>query len=262
MCKIISLSLLTVSLVISSFSFAGDYHSKVVYVYDVSSEKELISINADVQRPIVSLTKLVTAMVSVDENKLTTEAKVTAKDAKNAMYKKQLLGSNLPVGVTLTRKQHLKLALMASQNRSASVLAHSNDSKFIRKMNDKLKAIGTKAVVHESTGLNHNNVATAKELYLITRYVYNNYPLINELSVLPNLTVYYDNKSYRFKTTNAIVLDRSLGIKLQKTGYTRIAGFCSVTVHVIKDRTLIIVLMGAPTPVARAADVRLILKSA
>ncbi len=73
-------------------------------------------------QPIASITKLMTAMVILDSD-LDLQEKITiTKDDRDLI---QLTGSRLKYGATLTRKEMLQLALMASENRAANALART-----------------------------------------------------------------------------------------------------------------------------------------
>jgi hypothetical protein len=72
--------------------------------------------------PIASITKLMTAMVVLDSG-LPLEEPITIEAADVDTLKGTR--SRLKVGMTLTRRELLKLALMASENRAAAALART-----------------------------------------------------------------------------------------------------------------------------------------
>ena len=78
--------------------------------------------NTDAVMPIASITKLMTAMVVLDSG-LPLDEEVTIESADVDVLKGTR--SRLKVGVMLTRRELLKLALMASENRAAAALARS-----------------------------------------------------------------------------------------------------------------------------------------
>src|SRR5215831_5457734 len=76
--------------------------------------------NTDAVMPIASITKLMTAMVVLDSG-LPLEEEIAIGQADVDVLKGTR--SRLKVGVVLTRRELLKLALMASENRAAAALA-------------------------------------------------------------------------------------------------------------------------------------------
>ena len=76
--------------------------------------------------------------------------------------------SRLSMGVELPRREMLRLALMASENRAASALARhfpGGSDAFIAATNAKAASLGmTRSHFDDSTGLSPSNVSTARDL--------------------------------------------------------------------------------------------------
>ena len=133
---------------------------------------------ADEVTPIVSLTKLMTAMVTLDAGLPLDEP--VAVDVGDLDYIKGTR-SRLGMGVELPRREMLRLALMASENRASSALARhypGGTAAFVAAMNDKAVALGMRRTrFADATGLSADNVSTANDLARMVAAA-SQYPLI------------------------------------------------------------------------------------
>lgn len=227
--------------------------STAVLVQDQSSGEVLFERNSDAVVPIASITKLMTAMVSLDSKPALDEVlDVSDEDVD------QLKGtrSRLSVGTRLTREEMLHLALMSSENRAASALARSypgGRAAFIAAMNKKAKELGmANTRFADSTGLDSDNVSTAHDLVKLVQAGFQ-YPLIRQITTTPS----YDLKRgtvLKYKNTNPLFKDRNWQIGLSKTGYIKPAGHCLVMQTEVVEKPLIIVLLDAPGKGTVSAD--------
>ena len=82
-------------------------------------------------------------------------------------------GSRLSIGTTLTRGELLHLSLMSSENRATHALGRTYPggmSAFVAAMNAKAQSLGmTSSRFYEPTGLNFQNVSTARDLNRMVR---------------------------------------------------------------------------------------------
>ena len=91
-----------------------------VLVLDAAEDRQIYAKAADEVTPIASVTKLMTAMVVLDAQQSLDETLDI--DMGDFDYLKGSR-SRLRMGVTLSRDEMLRLALMASENRAASALS-------------------------------------------------------------------------------------------------------------------------------------------
>lgn len=236
----------------SSFELA----STSALVIDLANGRELYASNADIQVPIASITKLMTAMVTLDANlPMEEEIPVIIRDTKEL----QGVFSRVKVGSVQTRWQLLQLALMSSENRAASALAHNypgGHAAFVRAMNQKARELGMRqSRFVEPTGLSERNVSSARDLVLMLLGAYQ-YPLIRELSTTPNRSVQFRNPVYSqsFGNTNPLVRDAEWQIQLSKTGFTDEAGHCLVMLARLAGRPTAVVLLDSFGKQTRVAD--------
>jgi D-alanyl-D-alanine endopeptidase (penicillin-binding protein 7) len=218
--------------------------------------------NAYTTASIASLTKIMTAMVVLDsEINLNEEVKITKAD----MDRIKRTGSRIPLGARLTRYELLKFALMASDNRAASALSRSyptGQKGFIDAMNVKAKQLGMfNTVFADPTGLNKNNVSTARDLVRMVQAAYQ-YPDIRNLTTQPKGEVNYGKRNYKigFVNTNRLVRKGDWEIGLSKTGFIREAGRCLVMQAMVKDEPVIMVFLDSYGKLTRFADAKRVKK--
>src|SRR6266481_403812 len=230
-------------------------HSNISLIYDEQSEQPLYDKNAGVVTPIASITKLMTAMIVLDAG-LPLDEQVSVDAADQDTLKGT--HSRLRVGMTFTRSELLKLALMASENRAASALARSypgGTAAAILAMNDKARELGmldTRFL--DPTGLSSNNVSTAQDLVKMVAAA-QNYPLIHQYTTTASHSVDgLRGRALRFTNTNPLVRSSAWNIGVSKTGYINEAGRCLVMEATINQRSVIIVLLDSWGKLTRVGD--------
>lgn len=230
--------------------------SASVFVTDPSNGKVLYEKNANAIVPIASITKLMTAMVVLDAKlKMSEKLTVTKKDIDT--LKKS--GSRLKVGTKLSRKNMLRLALMASENRAASALSRhypGGSKAFVAAMNKKARELGLKKThFKESTGLNWANVSNAHDLARMVTAAHK-YKLIRKFTTTAKYTLTINRKKETFRNTNKLVRKSDWDISLSKTGYIKEAGRCLVMQAKVAKKPTIIVLLDSQGTLTRIADAK------
>jgi D-alanyl-D-alanine endopeptidase (penicillin-binding protein 7) len=208
--------------------------------------------------PIASLTKLMTAMVILDAGLVLDDPITIMRDD---LDKLKGSGSRLRVGVTLSRGEMLRLALMASENRAAAALARAypgGTAVFVEAMNQKAKQIGMRDTHYvDATGLHSRNVSTAVDLALLVNAGYR-YPLIRDYSTAESVSIPLrggrTSRAVKFRNSNGLIRSGQWEIGLQKTGYIREAGRCLAMQARISDKHVIIVLLDSVGRHTRIAD--------
>lgn len=230
-------------------------------VFDADAEVSLFEKNSDVQAPIASITKLMTAMVILDGGQSLDEMLTIRKverDSNNNGYSRMRIGSRL------SRGDLLRIMLMASENLAASNLAvhyPGGFSAFVTAMNAKAQELGmTNTQFADASGLSVNNLSTAADLVkMVTAATH--YETIREFSTTTGYTAHFDNPRYnlRYGNTNRLVHRNSWDIQLSKTGYLNEAGRCLVMVTEVDGRDIVMVLLdsfGKLTPIGDAGRVK------
>ncbi len=240
--------------------------SHIALIFDEQTQLPIYNKNSDTVVPIASITKLMTAMVMLDAQLPMNEPVSVTGDDLNKIRRAK---SKLRVGMTLTRSEMLKLALMASENRAALALARSYPGgpvAMVAAMNTKAKALGMQSTkFFDPTGLDSDNVSTAQDLVKMVAAA-RNYALIHQYTTSTSHSVEgLRGRTMRFNNTNPLVRNASWNIGVSKTGYISEAGQCLVMEAKINQRPVIIVLLdswGKRTRVGDANRVRKWMESA
>ena len=236
--------------------------SSSAMVVDAATGRLLFSKNASDTKPIASITKLMTAMVSLDANPSMDEVlQITEADVDHLKQ----TSSRLPIGTRLTRYEMLRLALMSSENRASSALARNypgGKTAFITAMNSKATKLGmAHSQFEDSTGLTPHNIATAEDLVKMVQAA-SQYSLIHEFTTTPGREVALRPHStpLQYKNSNVLIREPSdWDIKVSKTGYTQEAGRCLVMMATVAQRPAVMVFLeseGKLSPVGDANRIK------
>lgn len=186
--------------------------------------------NSEITQPIASITKLMTALVFLDNNPgWETSYTIDADDKVEGGI------LNLFPGEEVKIKDLFYTSLIASDNGATLALVHASgleEEEFVKKMNEKTLALGLrKTSFVDPVGLSDNNVSNAREVALLAK----------EALAQPEIKQATRSKEYRFKTlqgktkviesTDYLLFDsenNAFEVLGGKTGYTDRAGYCFV----------------------------------
>lgn len=234
--------------------FGPALHSNVAFVMDQNTGQVLVNKNGNFVSPIASITKLMTAVITMDAN-LPMDEMITITDEDVDRLKGSR--SRLTVGTTLSRQELLHLALMSSENRAAHALGRTYPGGLqaaIRAMNDRALMLGMRNTQYvEPTGLSSANRSSARDLALLVRAAYR-YPLIRNYTTHPGATFPVQGQMLQYNNTNRLIHSAAWDIGLQKTGYISEAGRCVVMQSNIQGRNVVIVLLDSAGTNRRAED--------
>lgn len=219
---------------------------EVALAYDLSSETLLYAKNMRVRLPIASLTKIMTAVIVLEQGELHEKlpiSKSAASVGENSM--------GLSEGEQLPRRDLLYGLILPSGNDAGHSLAEGSSAgsaHFVYLMNKKAEDLGLSDTRFSNpTGLEGDGVqySTARDLLLLTRYALANPTFAKIVS-----TVEYDipksdtHKAYHlFNDTN--LLTSYPGVKGVKVGFTNEAGYCLVTYLEYGGHSLIAILLNS-----------------
>lgn len=217
--------------------------SQSVMIVDASSGKPLYMKNADTIRSIASITKLMTAMVTLDAN-LSMDETLTIDD--NDVDRLKFTSSRLPLGTKLSRREMLHIALMSSENRAASALSRhypGGRTAFLAAMNAKAKNLGmANTFFADATGLNPRNVSTASDLAKMVAAA-SQYETIHNFTTDDGEQINTGRGILQYRNTNPLVRSGELGVQISKTGYINEAGRCLVMKSEIGARPAYLVFL-------------------
>lgn len=256
----------------AAISYEPDFTltSKAVYLENLDTGLVLYEKNADQQMYPASLTKIMTAILVLENVKdLDQETAAYPMWIQDMLYGTNASLGGLIVGEKLTIRQLLTSALVQSGNESAMILAGYVGSggmadfmprditSFVEMMNDKAKALGcTGTHFTNPTGLHSDNhYSTARDMAIMAKYAMQN-PVF--ASLVKNYAVQLGqtnkhNDLWQY-STNKMLLTSSpyyyapvVGIK---TGSTDEAGRCVISQAEDNGYRYFCVVMGAPSTAA------------
>lgn len=240
--------------------------SKGAIVMDAVTGQVIYEKNADVARPIASLSKLMTAVI-VAESNLDMNETITI-DSLDFKTPKKSGSDRLRVGDQLNRAEVMLMMLMKSENPAAKALARTDPQgydTFIAKMNAKARELGmTQTQYYDPSGLDKRNVASPRDLAILAKYAAK-HNIISRFSTTPNRDFWVNNvnsgtsRTISAKSTNYMVRDGLYNLVLSKTGFINEAGKCLIVETNVNNRPAVVVLLGATDTKTRWNDAESIL---
>ncbi len=241
--------------------------AKSAIVVDVGSGAVLYAKDAKVERPIASLTKLMTAMVVLDQG-LRPDELITIQGEDFEAARPDFMA-----GDTLTRRDALRAMLTVSANEIANAFARTSSpsaelgtgsgrAAFIDAMNEKAATLGLDhTLFEEPTGINPRNRATAVDVARLLRSALA-YPEIREMTTQGRYdAVTQAGRVVRMDPTNLLLpsyLNQSpYRIVAGKTGSLPEAGYClAQTTQNGDGKQIITVVLGSTDHFVRFQDVK------
>ena len=233
-----------------------------VKINEVGREKILFRKNIDQPLPIASLTKLMTAVIVLENSEDDSLSKKVIVSPKAASQEDVPVFGNLKSGDKLSVKKLLELMLIYSSNDAAWALSEViGQEYFIEKMNQKAEILGLENthfvnptgldpenLLYNLDNLDYFNYSTARDLVKLAQYILKEHPLIFEISIQEPLYKIKDGIFDLFLTQEVIG---------GKTGYTDEAGGCILFVFKNDEGNLFInVILGTPSASARIAEMQ------
>jgi serine-type D-Ala-D-Ala endopeptidase (penicillin-binding protein 7) len=228
--------------------------SAAALVIDPKTNQVLFEKNSKAVLPIASLTKLMTALI-VLENKQELGEMITVTEADVDREKNSR--SRLPVGSVVSRKDLMQLSLMASENRASSALARNfpgGKDAFVAAMNQRAQSLGLGATQFaDASGLSPDNTSTVQDLVKLTMAV-DRYSLIREQSTAEELNIHNGKRPITFGNSNRLVKNSAWDLRVQKTGFTSEAASCLIVHGKVDGRPVTIALLGASGRLSKFGD--------
>lgn len=231
----------------NSHFIAPIINAKSSIAVDLNSGSILFEKNAHQRRQIASLTKLMTALIIVEENNLN-EIVTISNNAANTE------GSTMHLvpGEQITVENLLYGLMINSANDAAIALAEHNGqnvSNFVDKMNQKASALGLiNTNFTNPTGLDTSlGYSSAYDIAKLSQHIYQT-DFIKKAGAIQTLDVQSVSGNYNHKLENTNeLLDSYLKIKGLKTGNTDGAGLClAVIAENDQGKEIITVVLDSP----------------
>ncbi|MBU1292070.1 serine hydrolase [Patescibacteria group bacterium] len=214
--------------------------AKAAIIFNLDRNKILYQKETDRILPIASLTKIMTALIVLEN--LDLERVVTVSEKALTAY--GTIGG-LRVNEKLTVKDLLHVLLMESSNDAAIVLAEevelNTGQLFVNLMNQKVDQLElTSTRFSDPSGYKSTNISTVKEIIELVKYSFNQ-PIVWQIMKTPEINI----SDHHWVNTDEL-LNRLPNIIGGKTGYTLEAQGCLIIVfEQSKAEKLITVVLGA-----------------
>ncbi len=232
---------------------ALDLKSSVALVVDQDTNEVLFEKNRQAILPIASITKLMTALITVEADVDLDEVL----EVERADRTIDRVRSRLNPGVKMTRAQALQLALMSSENHAAQMLGRTYPgglSAAVAAMNARAQLLGMHDTHFEDpTGLSAENRSSPGDLVRLVNAVYE-HPVLREYSTSSELSLPVGKRTVRYGNTNRLTSSPDWDIGVQKTGYISAAGRCLVMQAVIEGKRVVMVLLDSVGKYSRIGD--------
>ena len=230
-----------------------DLKSSVALVVNQDTNEVLFQKNPHAVLPIASITKLMTALITVEADVDLNETLEVERSDRTI----DRMRSWLNPGVKITRGQALHLALMSSENHAAQLLGRTYPGGLtaaVAAMNAKAQLLG----MHDThfadpTGLSAENRSSPADLVRLVNAAYQ-YPVLREYSTSSELELPIGKRVVRYGSTNGLTSSPEWEIGLQKTGYISAAGRCLVMQAVIEGQRVVMVLLDSVGKYSRIGD--------
>lgn len=247
-------------------SISPQINAQSYILVDANSGTIILKNNSKDRVPIASTTKIMTALVVLENYKL--EDIVTISPAATAQIGAD---ANLIVGEKISIKELLHCMLIKSGNDSAYALAefYNNQGevgtkRFVQKMNEKARELGLKDTeYHDSAGLDVTGYSSANDLAIVTKEALKNETFLNIVGKAQYTATSVDGKiRHSLDNSNRLVnqyqYPGAIGVK---TGYMPEAGHCLVGAATRNGHTFIAIVLKtfADTPSASADETRKLL---
>ena len=226
-------------------------YSRRAIIYERNSKTILFEKNINERCPMASTTKIMTAILVLENTNLADIVTVSKKAASTG-------GSRLGLhtGDKISVRNLMYGLLLCSGNDAAVALAEhtgGNLDTFLDMMNKKALSLGLSNTHFESPhGLDSDeHFTTVYELAKITDYALNNQDFVTIVGT-KKYTVYIDNTPKNISNTNELL--GYTGVYGVKTGFTGNAGRCLVSAVKNSDLDIIVIVLGADTKSIRTSD--------
>lgn len=208
-------------------------------IADLDTGQIIKSKNQNEAYPIASVTKLMTALVSLEtmnqyQKTIISESAVATYGQAGSLYE----------GQEILVKELIYPLLLESSNDAAVALAEQAGVKnFMSAMNERAKSIGLLSTYYEEpSGLSDKNVSTVEDLFRLAQYIYQSKRYVLNVTQKRSYDYWYSNNSF---IGNKYFLGG-------KNGYTPEAKRTAVTLLALplsefKDRRVAVVLLGTDT---------------
>lgn len=214
-------------------------NSKYAYIYNIKEDRVMYEINSNKKIPIASLTKIMTAIIAIENSDLNTEVIIIKEDFKD-MYEYVVAGFD--IGDKVTVKDLIYGTLLPSGSDAVNALVRTisgSEEEFVKLMNNKVKELGlNNTYFSNAIGKDEGNYSSMYDVSKILEYA------------LSNQTFKEIFTTKEYSVNNSLLkgplykLDSNL-ITGAKTGFTYDAMYCLASFSEVDNLNYIVITANA-----------------
>ena len=204
-----------------------DVRAAAAIIFNPVTGQVLYEQNSQDKRSIASITKVMTALVYLEDNPdLASDVAVERSDVYAAST------TYLKANDRIAASELLHLLLIASDNGAARALArtsHGGTASFVERMNEKAIELGLQNTSFaDPSGLNPNNMSSAFDLSHLITFAASD-ERIASIMRTPTYTVATNRRMIPIHSTNRLVMSGDIEVMGAKTGFISKSGYCLAT---------------------------------
>jgi D-alanyl-D-alanine endopeptidase (penicillin-binding protein 7) len=233
-----------------------DVRAAAAIIFNPETGQVLWEENAQDKRSIASITKVMTALVFMEDNPdLSQEITIQRSDVYAAST------TFLRANERITLGNVLHLTLIASDNAAARALArvsHGGTAAFIERMNEKALELGLESTSFtDPSGLNPENVSSAYDLSRLISFAAAD-ERIAPIMRTAEFKVLTSRRTVSIHNTNRLLLGGEVDVMGGKTGFISKAGYCLATLLRLPqtNQQVAVVVLGATSNQGRFWETR------
>jgi D-alanyl-D-alanine endopeptidase (penicillin-binding protein 7) len=221
-----------------------DVRAAAAIIFDPVTGQVLYEENSQDKRSIASITKVMTALVYLEDNPdLNQQITIERSDvfAASTTY--------LKAADKITAAELLHLLLIPSDNGAARALArnsHGGTASFIERMNEKAVELGLQNTSFaDPSGLNANNMSSAFDLSHLITFAASD-ERISSIMRTATYTVTTSRRQIPIHSTNRLVMNGDVDVMGAKTGFISKSGYCLASLlRLPQGNPIAVVVLGA-----------------
>ena len=221
-----------------------DVRAAAAIIFNPVTGQVLYEENSQDKRSIASITKVMTALVYLEDSPdLASDVAIERSDvfAASTTY--------LKANDRIAASELLHLLLIASDNGAARALArtsHGGTASFVERMNEKAIELGLQNTSFaDPSGLNPNNVSSAFDLSHLITFAASD-ERIASIMRTPTYTVATNRRMIPIHSTNRLVMSGDIEVMGAKTGFISKSGYCLATLlRLPQGNPIAVVVLGA-----------------
>lgn len=239
-------------------SVPEDLKVEAALVVKTKSNEKLLSYNEEKRWPLASLSKVMTAVVALEN--LDPQAGIAVSEI--AVATEGTAGGLRP-GEKYAVKDLISAMMVVSSNDAAAALTEGMpEGEFVRIMNEKAKSLGmNNTYFREPTGLSSLNQSTLSDMLLLVRHAWLNYPELFSVSHKSKIYITELTTNKKQLLTNINPLVANADFVGGKTGFTEDARQNLISVFTLNGESVILMIFGAEDRLAETEKIIRFLKA-